>query len=399
MTATMIVGDIHLGKGQSIGKPGFGTALNSRIVDQITLLDWLVDTAVDNYVSTMILTGDVFEDAKPDYVFVDLLFKFLKKCELYDIEVLIVAGNHDIRRTGSHYVSILDLINSSEMTNVTLCKEVNTFIKSGVGFTLLPFRDRKSLNCESSSDAINLLRNKLYYEVAEIPPGYDRVLVGHLALEGSLPIGDEVDDHINELMCPINMFADYDYVWMGHIHRPQVRARNPYIAHIGSLDLSGFGETDHQKIVVIFDPNNSDKFKEITVPSRPLRKLTVDVPADCEDTTTFVIQEIEKLHQHKSIENALVRVEIKLSGQEAKNVERATIENYLLELGAFYVCNFSEQRKIAVLSLSKQEVDNTISPKVAVKLYSDQLKFTSEVDRAAFIAQALSVIDRFNVKQ
>ena len=34
MSRVLIIGDPHLGKGISIGKPGIGIGLNSRIIDQ-----------------------------------------------------------------------------------------------------------------------------------------------------------------------------------------------------------------------------------------------------------------------------------------------------------------------------------------------------------------------------
>ena len=40
-------------------------------------------------------------------------------------------------------------------------------------------------------------------------------MVGHLAIEGSLFVGDEVDDVANELFCELAMFEGYDCVWIG----------------------------------------------------------------------------------------------------------------------------------------------------------------------------------------
>ena len=37
---SVILGDVHLGKIGQLGKAGIGSALNSRIIDQLKLLDW-----------------------------------------------------------------------------------------------------------------------------------------------------------------------------------------------------------------------------------------------------------------------------------------------------------------------------------------------------------------------
>lgn len=393
MSATLIVGDVHLGKYLSIGKPGIGSALNSRVADQVKLLDWVFDQAIEHNVQTIIFTGDICEDPKPDYALVNIFIQFLKKCEVNKIEVHIIAGNHDIKRTGAQYTSILDLITTSELPNTHVYKQINTIYKEGVCFTLLPFRDRRSFNCETNAQALEALVERLPYELADIPPNYDRVLIGHLALEGSLFVGDEIDDYANELMCPLSMFAGYDYVWMGHIHKPQVRSKKPYVAHIGSLDISDFGETDHKKILVLYNPELSKKFIEIPVPSRPLRKISISVPMQTE-AAPYIIEQLTIAHQTISFKDAIVKVEIKLSDADAKNTNRALIEKAIYDFGAFYICNISETRNITVVPINKQNtVENTISPKAAVKLWAEQFKFDSEEDKTAYINAAIEIIN------
>jgi DNA repair exonuclease SbcCD nuclease subunit len=393
MSATLIVGDLHLGKGLSIGKPGIGNAINSRVADQVKLLDWTFDQALEHDVHTIIFTGDICEDPKPDYVLVNIFIQFLKKCEVNKMEVHIIAGNHDIKRTGNQYTSILDLLTSSELPNTHIYKQIDTIYQDGVCFTLLPFRDRRSFNCETSVQALEALAERLPYELADIPPNYDRVLIGHLALEGSLFVGDEVDDYANELMCPLSMFAGYHYVWMGHVHKPQVRSKKPYIAHIGSVDISDFGETDHKKILVLYDSNLPEKFKEIPIPTRPLRKFAVSVPLQVEPVD-YILEQLATANQTQPFKDAIVKVEIKLMDAEAKNTNRAVLEKAIYDLGAFYICNMSETRNIAVVPVSKQNaVENTINPKAAVKLWAEQYKFDSEDDKTAYVNAAIDIIN------
>lgn len=214
MSNTLIVGDLHLGKGLTIGRPGFGLGLNSRIADQFKLLDWVLEQALQRNVTVIIFTGDIYEDVKPDYILSDAFIQWLKKCETENIDIHIIAGNHDIKRSGGNYFSPLNLIQSSEIENTTIHKQVDTIYNGTVGFTLFPFRDRRSFNCNTTTEAIAKVEELLSWEVTEIPDTYDKVLIGHLAIEGSIFVGDEIEDIANELMCPPMIFNGYHHVWM-----------------------------------------------------------------------------------------------------------------------------------------------------------------------------------------
>jgi exonuclease SbcD len=396
MTVGIIVGDVHLGKGVNIGKPGIGNALNSRVLDQVKLLDWIVDQCLSVDAELIILTGDIWEDVKPHYALVDLFFKFLKRCKVNNIEVHVIAGNHDIKRSGANYSSPLDLIETADFDNVFVYKNINTIHRDGVSFTMMPFRDRRSLDKDKNVDALSFLYKQLIYESSSIPINNDKVLIGHLAIEGSLFVGDEIDSHANELMCPVNMFKDYDYVWMGHVHRPQVRSREPYVAHIGSMDLSDFGETNHKKILIHFDTENDSKFNEIEVPSRPLRKLSLQV-LEGFDPTEFVLDKINEINKVNSFKNSIVKIELHLLDPSSKNVDRKKIENCLIELGVYYICSFSESKNILVVPLEKQTVkDNSIDPRTAIKLYAnDQLKLSSKKEKSKFISISNEIVDQY----
>lgn len=398
MTKTLIIGDPHIGKGLSIGKPGIGTGLNSRVIDQTKILDWLIDLAVENSISRFIITGDVFEDVKPDYTFVVILMSWLKSCELHNIAVDIIVGNHDLRRSGSNYISSLDVISSADLSNVSVHKTINTIHVDGASFTLVPFRDRRSLNCETATEALEKIGSVLSYELASIPNHHDKIVVGHLALEGSLPIGDEFDDSINELLCPLPMFNGYDYVWMGHVHRPHALSKSPYIAHIGSLDLSDFGETDHTKIVVLYDPESEGKFKEINVPSRPLRRIKFNVPSG-EDSTEFSLTKIKELDEKTKLKNAIVKVDIKIEDHEAESLDKDKIVNFINDCGAYFICNFSESKNVFVVSQEKRDlIENTITPKAAIKLWANYSKLDGD-DKSNFIKLATGIVDEYEAKQ
>lgn len=394
MAHALILGDVHLGKGVNIGKSGIGSNLNSRIADQVNLLDWTLDQAEEFFAHDIIITGDVFEETKPPPSLITLFISWLKKCQAHDVNVHIVMGNHDIVRSGFIYTSPLDIISEVDLDNVFVYKDINTIIIGTTAFTMMPFRDRKSFSVNSGTEALSLLKDSLVYELASIPATYTKVLIGHLAIEGSIPVGDEIDDVTNELFCPVDMFTGYDYVWMGHVHKPQVMKKSkPYIAHIGSMDISNFGETDHKKFVVVLNTygeiflENKDIWGVRYLPTRTLKKVLVTVPKDTVDSTAYVLDELKKLD---SFDKATVRVEVSLASPEIKSINKSSIEKYLLSQGVFNVTAISESKKVALI---KKDSNNTIDTKMdvasAIKTYATT--YVEDKMRPAFIELATEI--------
>src|SRR5258706_9208661 len=124
----LILGDPHIGKNTGVGRVGIGSALNSRIVDQFDLLDWTLERAIEHHTDHIIITGDIFDEPKPTPVLITLFIGWLKKCQIHDIAVHIIVGNHDILRSGAVYSSPLDIISEVEFNKIHVYNNINTII-------------------------------------------------------------------------------------------------------------------------------------------------------------------------------------------------------------------------------------------------------------------------------
>ncbi len=118
---------------------------------------------------------------------------------------------------------------------------------------------------------------KLIAEVKEVHPSKKRsVLITHAFVAGGetseserlLGVGGATD------VSP-GLFKEFDYVALGHLHRPQ-QAGSEFIRYSGSLLKYSFSETDHQKGMTLVTLN-SDGFveaKQISfTPLRDVRKI------------------------------------------------------------------------------------------------------------------------------
>jgi DNA repair exonuclease SbcCD nuclease subunit len=399
----LVVGDVHLGKGVSIGKPGIGAELNSRILDQMKLLDWVLQQAIEKHVNYISFTGDIFDNSKPDFRLVVWFLDYLKRCDRAGMGVYIVAGNHDIKRMGQSYVSVLDIITTAELFNVKVFKDIHTeFFSSGATVTFLPYRDRTGLEYKTNQEGLDHIREQIRSELVGLDSLNSKaMLIGHMALEGALFVGDESDNMFNELMCPIDMFDNYSLTIMGHVHKPQTQSNKPYMGHIGSLDLSDFGETDQIKEIYLIDFDNLSSFDRIPVPSRPLRKVSIEIPSEIDITTTqYVTDKLIELSKEKPFKDAIVRLELSFDDANADITKRNIIEKHLSDLGAFHICNYSESRNTVVVPLSKQQdIDNTIDPKAAVLLFAEQETFESDEQKEKYIDLSNKLIEEWLTNQ
>lgn len=385
MKKVLILGDVHLGKGVSIGKNSLGTSLNSRIIDQTNLLDWIVEKCDEKLISDVVITGDIFEDPKPETHLITSFISFLKKCQVLHTNVHVITGNHDTLRTGSFYVSPLDIISEAELENVFIYKDISSLFINNSSFTFVPFFDRKSLEASSQQEAVDILSLKINYELSSIPEYFKKILIGHLAIEGSMFIGDEVDDMVNEIFCPKSMFDGFNYVWMGHVHKPQVLSKSPYIAHIGSMDVSNFSEAN-DKHIVIYNCED-DNFEKIFLPTRALQKISVSIPETDEDPTKFVISSLKEQIKEK----AIVRLDIETN----KSVNKKEIEKFLLDNGVFNVSSISETKKQQKIKQTEQtkKINTDISVQNAIKLYADAKVKESIKDK--YISKAVEIYNQF----
>lgn len=372
MSAIIVLGDPHIGKNLSIGRPGLGSTLNSKIQDQLNILDWTLTQAINHQVNSIIITGDVFEEAKPHPTLVSLFISWLKKCTDNNVDVHICKGNHDIIRSGQYQMSAFDIISAAEIDGVFIYNDIGTVDLPGLSVSILPFRDRRSFNTNVNSEAIHLLNGKIKYEAYGINKYNMKIAVGHFALVGSLPVGDEVDDMHNELFCPLEMFNQYDYTFMGHIHKPQIMSKNPFISHIGSMDLSNFGEATHDKIIAVIDTENNSPMKFLEIPCRPLKQISISVPVEITDTTDYIIQSLKS--KDHSLNRAIVKMHISYENSDAAPIDRPLIEEAVMKLGAFHIPRIDQERKVGQVKKTSnmESVDNTVNEITAIKMFAEE---------------------------
>lgn len=358
----MVLGDVHIGQGLALGKPGTFGQLNSRIEDQKSLLAFTLQKAIEKNITSLFLTGDIFEDAKPHPQLIKIFLKWVKECEEAGIDLHIVVGNHDMIRSGAFTQSALEIIPALKLNNIHVYKDPAQIEYDTVVFTLLPFRDRRMYD----QDTPQLALKELKKEIPKPHKTKTNIIVGHLTLDGSIPVGHEIDSNLNEIFCPMEIFKGYDYVTMGHIHNFQILENEPFIFHLGSMDRSNFSKTEMEgkKYLAVFDFKKKKNLDFISLPVRPLQKFPIVLPEKEENTTQFVTQYLDGQIE----EGAILNIEIQLS-ETQEEVNKDKIVEFAKSQGAFHVPRFTQSRSVTVVQEDAVVLEKQVTPKQAVEKF------------------------------
>jgi len=237
--------DWHLGR-QLHGK--------RLIEDQARLLDRLVELARDVKPDAVVISGDVYDRSLPSTDAVQLLDNVLSRLVMgLGIPVLAIAGNHDsptrlqfaskmLQQRGLHLFGFP----AASIKPVILEDE-----HGPVRFYAVPFAEpalvRESLATEEIHDHQAALDALLDGIRLSRPRDGRSVLLAHAFVRGSSQSESERPLSVGGAdLVDAACFAGFDYVALGHLHRPQ-KAGPDHIRYAGSLFKYSFSEVNDVK--------------------------------------------------------------------------------------------------------------------------------------------------------
>lgn len=259
-------GDLHIGK-----------QINefSMLEDQRYILEQIVDICRKKEADVIILAGDIYDRAMPNADAVEVLDEFLTKIAALGIKVMMISGNHDsaqrlgfggkiFEKQGIHIQSSQD----GEIKKVMLTDKFGP-----VCFYLLPFVKAGGVGADTMDQAVEIMLTN--NEAPDL--SLRNVLVTHyfVANAGKEPeLSDsESGIYVGGLdLVEASRFRDYDYVALGHIHKPQ-RLGESNIYYAGSPLKYSFSEANQTKSVRFVEFGKKGEMKVEEIPLVPRREM------------------------------------------------------------------------------------------------------------------------------
>lgn len=255
----------------------------SLLEDQAHVLAQFVQLAREERVDAVLVAGDIFDRAVPPAEAVSLLGDVLRQLVVdASIPVVLIAGNHDSAERIAFSGGIL------ERQQLFVRGPFGDFrpvvlpgLHGAVAFHPLPYVEplhaRTTLAAEGVTDHASAMDAVLRRVRREFVPGRRNVLVGHAFVTGGSESESERPLSVGGSgAVPHTCFEGFDYVALGHLHRPQA-AGQPHIRYSGSLLKYSFQESDHDKGVSLVSLGQ-DRVPEVRhvrlSPRRDVRVLT-----------------------------------------------------------------------------------------------------------------------------
>jgi DNA repair protein SbcD/Mre11 len=263
-----------------LGRILHGTSL---LEDQLHALDGLCELVRDVKPNAVVVSGDIYDRATPPADAVaaldEVLTRLVVDCRT---RVIVIAGNHDSPERIGFASRVLA---GSGLTLVgSLSPEPVSVVVSDAGQTVriwaVPYADPPTVAWALGDDLIRGHEAAMLGLLARIRSrqagGERAVLVAHAFVSGGAESESERPLSVGGTgAVAASVFDGFDYVALGHLHRPQSMP-DERLRYAGSLLKYSFSEWEHSKSISLVElpPTGPARVEELTLPiTHDVRKI------------------------------------------------------------------------------------------------------------------------------
>ena len=256
-----------------IGQTFFGY---DRFQEHQYFLDWLTDQITTQQIDVLLISGDIFDVANPSAQAQRQFYRFLRRVTEQNpgLQIILIAGNHDYIGKGSP-------AESYEFTSNTVLMPADTFSNA--------YLDDINVCVTGFSFGQVEYTEDVYADIMPQMEDAINILLAHGGDASHLPFRKTVVDEIG-----------FDYVALGHIHKPEVLIPNrmAYAGALEPIDRNDIGA--HGFVRGILDPSGC----RISFVEHAEREYVhLDVPVDEKMTGYDLHTRIDELIGQRGVQN------------------------------------------------------------------------------------------------
>jgi exonuclease SbcD len=270
--------DLHLGK---------RLREYSLMEDQKYILERILGIIDDEQPDGVIIAGDVYDKSSPAAEAVALFDSFLSRLVSRNVPVFVISGNHDsaeriaygrtiMNRSGVYLSSVFDGV-VEPVTLEDVFGPVNVY--------LLPFIRPAAVRAVWHEEDISSYTEAVNSAIAhmDIDESRRNVLVTHQFVTGAERSESETVSVGGTDNVDVSVFDSFDYVALGHIHKPQ-NCSSIRVRYCGTPLKYSFSEAKDEKSVTVAELGPKGQLDVRTVPLIPLHDM-VDIRGTYDEIT------------------------------------------------------------------------------------------------------------------
>ena len=259
--------DLHLGK-----------QMNDLLLleDQAYILEQILAVADSERPDAVLIAGDVYQRASPQAEAMALFDRFVSQLAERELKVFIISGNHDSAQRISYFSSLIKAsgVYVTEAFDGTVQQVMVEDEYGEIVIRMLPFLRPSQVKRLLPGEKIITYQDAMAAVLRQTPidPKKRNILMCHQFITGA-EISDSEERAVGGLdNIDAALFDAFDYVALGHIHKPQ-RVTRDTLRYAGSPLKYSFSEANHRKSVTVVDMGPKDETAIRTVPLYPLHDV------------------------------------------------------------------------------------------------------------------------------
>lgn len=240
-----------------------------RLPEQIAALDEIARICDERAVDLVLVAGDVFDTYMPSAEAEQAFFHAISRIAGERRAVVLISGNHDdgVRLAASAPLAAQEGIylfgGGQEIADCGGGRPVRA-VAAGEGYLVvenaqgervyinaLPYPNEARLKEEKTEESYaDKLRRRIERGDAGFTGGMPHILLSHLFVAGGKVSESERDIDLGGARAvPVSLFEGFDYVALGHLHKPQKFGGN--VRYCGSLLQFSFDEREDKQVILL----------------------------------------------------------------------------------------------------------------------------------------------------
>ncbi|MCG8733174.1 exonuclease SbcCD subunit D C-terminal domain-containing protein [Tenacibaculum finnmarkense] len=261
---------------------------HSQLEEQTLFLAWIENYISNEKIDLLLISGDIFDTSSPSNQSLTMYYNFLVKLQKTSCKnIIITGGNHDSPGTLNAPKELLKALSIKVVGKATekIADEVFeiNINDEKVLIGAVPYlRDgdiRRAVAGESFDDLTDKYKKALINHYQEIAIESEKInssnapviAMGHLFATGGSVSDSEQNIYVGTLgHIGAQDFPTYfDYVALGHLHRPQIVGENDKIRYSGSPNILSFSELTYDKKIIVLEisANKISNIDDVIVPN------------------------------------------------------------------------------------------------------------------------------------